>query len=382
MKIAIATDTYFPRINGVSTSTRVFARDFCNLGHKVDVHAPDFPNYSEEQELFEVFRYPSFYLAFDPEDRLAYGLRRQKKNFLAQKYDIVHTQTPFFLGWLAARWAKSKRIKVVHTCHTLYSAYIDYYLQFLPRKLKAISARQISKRYCDMCDLIIAPSPAMRDEVISYGTKCPAVVIPTGIDLSEFENPDPDSFRRKYNFSRDDKILLFVGRLAKEKNIDFLLRIFARVSKKNANAHFLIAGDGPARKELEAAVKIAQLSPRVRFLGYLKGDDLKDCYAAADLFLFASLTETQGLVITEAMSCGTPVVAIGKMGTIDIMSENRGGLLVGEDEDEFCKAVIEMLENNNLYSLKKKETFGEARKRSSLEIAKRVLNEYEKIIGG
>lgn len=381
MKIAIVTDTYFPRINGVSVSTRIFAREFARQGHEVHVHAPAFPDKTEDKEPFKVIRYPSLYLAFDPEDRMAYGFRKQAKAFIAEKYDIVHTQTPFVLGQLAVKWARKSGAKVVHTYHTFYRAYTEYYFWYLPRRLKNYGAEWFSKRYCNSCDLVIVPAPQMAREIESYRVKRPVAIIPTGVALSQFKGKDGPKFRGKQGFSADEKILLYVGRLADEKNIDFLLRVFARVASKYDNVHFVVAGSGPALAKLKDSAVQLRVDKKTHFLGYVKGNALRDCYAAADLFLFASVTETQGLVVLEAMAAGVPVVAVGRMGIKDIFDRQKGGIVTEPDEEEFFQAVIKMLNKPDFYRQKKFETASVVKDWSSEAMASRTLEEYAKLLG-
>jgi len=380
MKIAIVTDTYFPRINGVSVSTRIFAREFSRQGHEVHVHAPAFPYEGEDSEPFKVIRYPSLYLAFDPEDRMAYGFRKQAKAFIGENYDIVHTQTPFVLGQLAVKWARKSGAKVVHTYHTFYRAYTEYYFWYLPRRLKNYGAEWFSKRYCNSCDLIIVPAEQMAREVASYRVKSPIAIIPTGVVPSQFKGKDGPKFRAKMGFSKKEKLLLYVGRLAEEKNIDFLLRVFARVAFEFCDARFVIAGSGPALGKLkELAVQLG-VGEKTHFLGYIKGNFLRDCYAAADLFLFASVTETQGLVVLEAMAAGVPVVAVDRMGVKDIFSRQRGGITTEPVEEEFFQAVSKMLKNPDLIRQKRIETAEVVKHWSSEAMADRTLKEYEKLL--
>lgn len=381
MKIAIVTDTYFPRINGVSVSTRIFAREFSRQGHVVHVHAPAFPEAGKDDEPFKVIRYPSLYLAFDPEDRMAYGFRKQAKAFIAQNYDIVHTQTPFFLGQLAVKWARKSGAKVVHTYHTFYRAYTEYYFWYLPRRLKTYGAEWFSKRYCNSCDLVIVPSSQMAREVFSYRVKTPIAIIPTGVALSQFDGKNESKFRKKMGFSAAEKILLYVGRLADEKNIDFLLQVFARIEPEFPNIHFVIAGAGPALAKLKELAFQLHIGGKTHFLGYIKGNLLRDCYAAADLFLFASVTETQGLTVLEAMAAGVPVVAVGRMGIKDILERQAGGIMTEPDEEEFYQAVLKMLKDPDMYRQKKSETAGVVKGWSSEAMAGRALKEYEKLLG-
>jgi 1,2-diacylglycerol 3-alpha-glucosyltransferase len=380
MKIALVTDTYFPRVNGVSTSMRTFAREFVKLGHEVHIHAPAYPGHVEDAEPFRVVRYPSWYLFFDPEDRLGHASGRQKRAFIGEKYDIVHTQTPFTLGGPAVKWARKSGAKVVHTYHTLFTAYVEHYLWFLPKSLGIRYAKWFSRNYCHTCDLIATPSSEMRKELLGYCIKTPIDVIPTGIPLERFEGRNPEKFRKDNGFSAEDRLLLFVGRVAEEKNLDFTLRVFKRLLQKVPRAHYVIGGAGPSLEKLKGYAKELAIAERVHFLGYIQGELWRDCYAAADLFFFASLTETQGLVVTEAMAAGTPVVAVNRMGIRDVMAEQKGGVTCEPDEEEFYQASLRMLTDPKLYAQKKAETLAEAARWSSGAMARKMLEAYEKLL--
>jgi len=382
LKIALVTDTYFPRINGVATSTQIFAEEFSKLGHEVDIYAPAFPNSIDDSENFKVYRFPSMYLFFDPEDRLGLPNKDKKlvQQFVDKKYDIVHTQTPFTIGGPAVKWARQSGAKVVHTYHTLFAAYTEHYLWFLPKALGIWYAESTSRRYCNSCDLLITPSSEMQNVLASYHVKKPIEVIPTGIRLERFIGRDGNRFRKMKGYKPEDKLLLFMGRVAEEKNIDFLLKVVNRLKGKVPHLRFLIAGEGAAKKRLEKMVDELQLQDVVHFAGYLSKEDWRDCYAASDLFVFASVTETQGLVVTEAMAAGTPVVAVGEMGIKDVMANSKGGLVTKLDEDEFTDAVYRMMTDKVLYDQKKSETLTEADKWSSTSMAKRMISAYEQLL--
>jgi glycosyltransferase involved in cell wall biosynthesis len=382
LKIALVTDTYFPRINGVATSTQIFAEEFAKLGHEVHIYAPAFPNSIDDSENFKVYRFPSMYLFFDPEDRLGLPNKDKKlvQQFIDNKYDIVHTQTPFTIGGPAVKWARKSGAKVVHTYHTLFAAYTEHYLWFLPKALGIWYAESTSRRYCNSCDLLITPSTEMQNVLASYRVQKPIEVIPTGIRLERFIGKDGNRFRKMKGYQPEDKLLLFMGRVAEEKNIDFLLKVVDRLKNKVPHLKFLIAGEGAAKKRLEKMVDELQLQDVVHFAGYLSKEDWRDCYAGSDLFVFASVTETQGLVVTEAMAAGTPVVAVGEMGIKDVMASNKGGLVTKLDEDEFTDAVYRMMTDKALYEQKKSETLAEADKWSSTSMAKRMISAYEQLL--
>jgi glycosyltransferase involved in cell wall biosynthesis len=384
MKIALVTDTYFPRINGVSTSTQIFAEEFVKLGHEVHIYAPAFPNSMDDSEAFQVHRFPSLYLFFDPEDRLGIPSWDKKlvQHFKDQKFDIVHTQTPFTIGGPAVKWARETGAKVVHTYHTLFAAYTEHYLWFLPKAFGIWYAKSTSRKYCNSCDLLITPSTEMQNVLRSYNVTKPVEVIPTGIRLGRFEGRDGQRFRKMKGYKPEDKLLLFMGRVAEEKNIDFLLKVVDRLRSRVPNLQFLIAGEGAAKKRLEKMTDDLKMNDCVHFAGYLSKEDWRDCYAGSDLFVFASITETQGLVVTEAMAAGTPVVAVGEMGIKDVMASGKGGLITKLNEDEFTEAVYKMLTDDAFYAQKKSETIAEADKWSSTSMAKRMIAAYEQILKG
>ncbi len=382
MKIALVTDTYFPRINGVSTSTQIFAEEFAKAGHEVHIYGPAFPNHVDPLHPYHVHRFPSWYLFFDPEDRLPRPDADKKliQHFLDQKFDIVHTQTPFTLGKPAVQWARKSGAKVVHTYHTLFAAYTEHYLWFLPKAFGIWYAKHASRTYCDSCDLVITPSTEMRDVLLSYRVTKPIEVIPTGIRLERFEGVDPNRFRDAMGVPKKDKLLLFMGRVAEEKNIGFLLEIFEELLIKKQDMKFLIAGEGAAKRKLERLVEERHLSKYVLFAGYLTPEDWRDCYAGAYLFIFASVTETQGLVISEAMAAGTPVVAVGEMGVKDVMASGKGGIMTRLDKKEFSEAVWRMLTDESFYAKKKVEARPEAENWSSTTMGQKMITAYERIL--
>ena len=384
MKIALVTDTYYPRINGVSASTQIFAEEFDKLGHEVHIYAPWFPAHEDEAGHIQVHRFPSLYLFFDPEDRLGLPLldRKLVQHLIDQKYDIVHTQTPFTIGGPAVKWARESGAKVVHTYHTLFAAYTEHYLRFMPKAWGIAYAKSASRKYCDSCDLVITPSTEMRNTLLSYNVTKPIEVIPTGIRLERFKGRDPQRYRELKGYGPQDKLLLFMGRVAEEKNIDFLLNVINGLRPEIPTIKFLIAGEGQAKKRLEKLVVDLKMEDCVHFAGYLSKEDWRDCYAGSDLFVFASVTETQGLVVTEAMAAETPVVAVGEMGIKDVMASGKGGVMTRLDQAEFSAAVKRMLTDGPFYKEKKSETLMEADKWSSTSMAKRMIGAYERILKG
>ena len=349
MRILKVSDVYFPRVNGVSTSIETFRRDLLGLGHEVTLVAPRYaaePVAVNTAASAPIVRIEARSVPRDPEDRLMSwrGLNATLEALAGQRFDVVHIHTPFLAHYAALRVARKFRIPVVATYHTLFEEYLHHYVPVLPRALTRPAARRFSRSQCNQLDAIIAPSLAMRDALLDYGVKRRIEILPTGLPGERFVRGDGASFRARHGIAADRPVLLFVGRAAHEKNIGFLLRMVAELRRRQPSVLLLVAGEGPAAADLRALAAQLQLGESVRFMGYFdRGGELQDCYRAADLFVFASLTETQGLVLLEAMAQAVPVVGIPRMGTIDILGPGRGCRHAPLDIQGFATVVDETL---------------------------------------
>ncbi len=391
MKIAIVTDTYRPRVNGVVASIDTFANEYRKLGHEVMIVAPEYPKAQKdfkdagnEQYVIRIHAKPIF---FDPEDSLAFpgsmeGRKTINEKIIQHKFDIIHTQTPFTLGIEAVKWAKQMGCPIVQTYHTMFESYIGHYVKFLPKAFGFWFSKAFSKWYSDKMDLNITPSTQMMDLLLTYKVKTPVEVNPTGIKIDKFKVFDGDDFRKKNNIPKDTILFLFMGRIGHEKNIPFLFDVLKKVQAKMPGRaiKLMVAGKGPAEEEVKAAAKEKGVENDVLWFGYFDPQDWVNCYAAADLFTFASVTETQGLVVTEAMAVGTPVVAVGEMGVAEVMKGDKGGVLVDLNVDHFVDAVVKMLTDSKYYESKKKEAFEYAKEWSAEAKAKSLLAKFERVI--
>jgi glycosyltransferase involved in cell wall biosynthesis len=242
------------------------------------------------------------------------------------------------------RFAREHGLPAVATYHTFFEDYLHHYVPILPRRIGRFIARHFTRSQCDDVVALISPSAPMRDALLAYGVQTPVEVLPTGLPASSYVRGDGVRFRARFDLPRERPLLLYVGRVAYEKNIDFLLRMFARLLRRRPDALFVIAGEGPAREHLVKLARELGISAEVRFIGYLdRATELPDCYAAGDAFVFASRTETQGLVLLEAMAQGIPVVSTAELGTRSILTEGCGAYVVPEKEDEFATAVAAAL---------------------------------------
>jgi glycosyltransferase involved in cell wall biosynthesis len=344
MKILHVSDVYFTRINGVSTSIDTFRRELRARGHTVHLIAPDY--YAPSDDESDILRVPARTLPMDPEDRLMrYDWAMQHLSRLhAEKYDLVHVQTPFVAHYLGLNLAKKMGIPCVETYHTFFEEYFYHYIPFLPKGWLKATARRISRKQGNSLDGMVIPSRPMLEVLRQYGVTTHAEVIPTGLQSSSFTPGDGAAFRGKYGISQDRPVMLFVGRVAHEKNIGFLLKVVRRVRQDVPDVLFVIAGEGPALAGLEADVGHMGLTENVMFIGYLdRHTELNNCYRAGDVFIFSSRTETQGLVLLEAMAQKVPVVSIAEMGTRDVLCEGQGVWIAREEVEDFAGKVMRLL---------------------------------------
>jgi len=349
MNILLISDVYFPRVNGVSTSVRTFTEQLQKLGHYVHLIAPDYGVETEDEAW--ITRVPARQIFFDPEDKLKkYGEVLRLLPVLQDKqFDLVHIHTPFVAHYAGLKLAKLLEIPVVETYHTFFEDYLHHYLPWIPKFAARGLARHISKKQCNQVDAIVAPSQPMLDVLRNYGVNVRAEVIATGLQASSFNEANGEEFREKYGIPLQRPMLLYVGRVAHEKNIGFLLEVVKLLSEQIPEILLVITGEGPADASLRASVKSLSIEKNVQFIGYLdRNTELNACYKSADIFVFASKSETQGLVLLEAMAQGTPVVAIAELGTASILIEGQGTMIAAENKSEFAQKVHHLLTNHML----------------------------------
>ena len=344
MNILFISDVFFPRVNGVSTSINTFATELRALGHQVTLIAPSYTDEDKQEEW--IVRVPSHKIYFDPEDRLMnFGKLKALLPWIRDKhFDVIHIHTPFTAHYVGIHFGKKLDIPVVETYHTFFEDYLHHYLPFIPQFISRKLARTISRRQCNAVDGIVSPSKPMLDVLKQYGIKTPAEVVATGLDDSSFASVDGEHFRMSHDIPLTQPMLLFVGRVAHEKNIGFLLEMHVELIKKHPDALLVITGEGPAEESIKLSIEKLGISNKVKMIGYLdRGHELIACYKAADIFVFASKSETQGLVLLEAMAQGTAVVAIAELGTKSILIEGEGVLIAKDDINDFADKVSVLL---------------------------------------
>lgn len=346
--ILMISDVYFPRINGVSTSIDSFRSELRAQGHRVTLVCPDYPEAHvlararDRADDDDIVRIRSRSVILDPEDRMMVyrEILRLIPRLQSLDIDLVHIHTPFVAHYAGLKIARVLDVPVIESYHTFFEEYLYNYIKWLPKSWLKFMARRFSKSQCNSVDALIVPSSPMRDTLSTYGITTAMHILPTGLDLDQFCTPPITDFRTEIGVSPDKPLLLYVGRVALEKNIDFLINAIPGILQRHPEAILVIAGEGPAEGHLHRRVHAMGLKDSIRFVGYMRRDgNLQDAYRAADLFVFASRTETQGLVLIEALALGTPVVALGAMGTLDVLNPEGGCLIAPSIPDDFASVV-------------------------------------------
>lgn len=376
MNILMVTNTYLPHVGGVARSVQAFTEAYRQQGHRVIIIAPEFPNMPEHEE--DVLRVPALqrFNGTDFSVRLPVPLflREQVEEF---EPEVVHSHHPFLLGATAYRLAHHQQVPLVFTHHTMYERYTHY----VPGDSEAMRrfAIRLSVGYCNMCDEVFAPSESVRELLIERGVEAPIAVVPTGVRLEEFDIGDGPGFRAVVGIPEDAFVVGHVGRLAEEKNLPFLTRCIAKFMKSNKQAHFLLVGSGPSLDDIKSHMAHQRIEDRFHYMGTLGGRFLASAYKAMDVFAFASQTETQGMVLTEAMAASAPVVAVDASGAREVVIDRLNGrLLSKENEKTFVEALawVAALSQDARAQLRT-----EARKRaeefSMANSAAKAMNEYQ-----
>ncbi len=348
MRVLFISDVYFPRVNGVSTSIRTFRADLREAGVDTVLLAPDYGEAAGLANEPGVLRVAAGNVPRDPEDRRmkSGAMRGRLAQLQGQRFDLVHVQTPFVAHYAGVRFARERGIPVIATYHTFFEEYLHHYVPMLPRRVGRVLARSFTRSQCAQLNAIVAPSEPMRALLLEYGVTTRIQVVPTGLPAASYVAGNGARFRATYGIAADRPLLLYVGRVAHEKNIEFLLHAFVALRRVRSGAMLAIAGEGPAREHLQSLATRLGIAADVQFIGYLDRErGLPDCYAAADVFVFASRTETQGLVLLEALAQGRPVVSTAHLGTASILQAGCGARVAPEKPEAFAQAIADILDD-------------------------------------
>lgn len=337
MNILTLTNTYSPHVGGVARSVAAFTAEYRRRGHRVLVVAPVFPHTPPHEP--DVLRVPAIQNFNASDFSVVLPIHPPLTARLdAFQPDIVHSHHPFLLGMTAMRIARRRHLPLVFTHHTLYERYTHY----VPGDSPALKrfAIELATRYANLADQVFAPSESIRDLLQQRGVVTPVAVVPTGVCLEHFARGDGAAFRRARGIPADAYVVGHLGRLAPEKNLDFLAQGVAQFLARHPPAHFLLVGTGPSEADIRARFAEAGLAARLHIAGVLQQQALADALHAMDVFAFASTSETQGMVLTEAMAAGLPVVALDAPGVREVVRDRYNGRLLGEADAEAFSAAL------------------------------------------
>lgn len=344
MRIGVFTDSYRPYTSGVVQSIDLFTRELTGLGHEVNIFAPSYPRYEKDSRVFRFVSVPAptnpdFTLAIPFSLRLRPAMKRLKP-------DIIHVHSPFLLGRLGARHARSMGIPLVFTFHTLY----DLYTHYVPFGQNI--ARQITRRYyrefCNGCDMVIVPTGVIEDHLRNNGVVTEIKIVPTGIDIENFRPGNERYIHKKHGLPDDARVLLCVGRLGQEKNHRFLIDVYARMLPKYPDTRLVLVGGGPEEACLKSQAADLGIMDNVVFTGTVDRQEVVKYYCSSYLFVFASVTETQGLVLGEAKAAGVPSVAVNAFGVSEMVIHGEDGFLTENSQEDFQSRLETMLSDREL----------------------------------
>lgn len=382
MKIGIFTDTFYPEINGVATSCLNLYKELERRGHTVHVYAPKCKGWEEHQsECVHYLESAQFIFLRDRNVALpGVGTVRQALDI---HFDVVHTNSEFIMGFLGRYIAKHTGCPRIHTYHTAWEDYTYY----ITHGIGDNAARNIAKRYsewwCDRFDQVIVPTAKTENLLRQYGVETPIEIIPSGMELRRFypENHSREEIARtrlECGIPEGKRVLLNIGRLAKEKNVEQILRIFPALHEKVPDVHLLIIGEGPLRSHLEEQVRSLGLTDFVSIVGSKPWEEIDRFYAAGDVFVSASHSETQGLTYIEAAASGLCVCAVDDPCLLGVFRDGVSAVLSGDSDQDLLSSL--MLAFSPLGSRIRKNAVAATRPYSTQQFAQRVEAVYRKAI--
>jgi len=346
MKIAFFTDTYFPQLNGVTISVSNFADQLRKKGHTVYIYAPKLKGYIDKEP--NIYRLPSVkVLNAEPNVHAPIGISPKGLfQLFKMDFDIIHAHGNGFFSLLGYEVARAQGIPFIMTFHTLHNEYTHYF--FKGKIIKPGVVKRLLRFMANRCDGVIVPSEKMKQKLSEFGYKKEIIIIPNFVDSQKFEVEDTNYLHEKLNISFSEPILLTVGRIGKEKNFDFLLRAFAKLSKKEKKSHLVIVGQGHEKENLEnLAVKLG-VSDRVHFTGRIDSKLMPEIYKDSDIFVFASTTEVHPLVVLEAAAAGLPLVVSDDLAYKNVVENNKNGFVLPLDAKLFAQNLRKILSDKEL----------------------------------
>lgn len=351
MRIAIFSNNYLPRLSGVAVAVHFLHTALIRLGHQVLLVVPDY-GFGEDPKELSVIRVRSLYLT---PMRVSLPLKFLDEDLIYEQVmdfapEIIHVHHPFWLGKAGLEVADDLQVPLVYTFHTLYDLFAHYFL--MDTELVRQAVREYVVRFANRCDLVIAPTEPIRQYLGQIGVTARTETVPTGLDPRRFENLPPDEvdrIRERYQLGRFSAVLLYVGRISREKNLGLALGALRVVVDQGVNAGLVVIGGGTARRYFERLAQKLGIAERVVWMGMLDQDQLARAYRLGDVFLFPSYSDTQGIVLYEAAASGLPIVALDSMASRAILRPGENGLLAANDAQDFAQKILQVLADKNRF---------------------------------
>ena len=381
MKILMITNTYLPIVGGLEKSIQSFTHKLREWGHDVQIVVPQLEGMETTEE--NVIRIPAFHQLKQTGFAVALPIFASLAKVIDSfQPDVIHAHHPFLMGEMALRLAARYGKPLVFTYHIMFDQYSHYFP--IPSSLSRRFLVELAVGYANLSTRVIAPSQSVREILQVEGVRSFIDVVPTGVDVQAFASGDREKKRDELGIPKNAFILGYVGRLAVEKNLEFLADAVIGFMKSHKNAHFLVIGKGPSEEVIKKLFRQAGIENRLHPIGVVQGKALADCYHAMDVFVFASKSETQGMVLCEAMAAGVPVIAIDAPGVREVVKDEKNGrLLARENSAEFYSALSWCLDRNKREWERLREGARETAQVFSVENCTRdALQVYEKAAVG
>ena len=380
MNIAMFTNTYYPSVGGIEKSIDVFAAGMRRCGHSVLIVAPEYHGASHSTQ--EVLRVPAVKRINGSPHSVVLGfpseLVERVRNF---RPDIIHSHQPFLLGDSAVRMARLLQVPIVYTHHT----FMERYLHWFPMNWRLMTdiALKLPVAYANLVDHVVAPTQSVAGIIRKRGVKTLISSIPTGVDADFFGSGDGASFRQRHGIAPEHFVIGHLGRLNEEKNLAYLAEVVIEFVAAEPDARrFLLAGEGDLVAMFKERFAAKGLADQLVFAGLLQGQACADAYAAMDIFIFTSHSDTQGLVLSEAMAAGNPVFALDATGARDMVTHDVSGYLLPADAtpQDFCAAIENIVAQPQRFDVMRCAAIQAARTVSISACTQQMLELYRKLV--
>lgn len=383
MRIGIFTNNFTPLVSGVAVSISTFRKGLEALGHEVFIFAPQFRGYKDEDS--RVFRFPSISVNYKAKYPIPLPTRKAERFIKEHQLDLIHAQHPWGVASSALKLARKLSLPILFTNHTRYEFYVDYVPPLLPKRLAIRLVEEMAARYANKTDAVIAPTPGIKEYLIKNGVREELIrILPSGIDFSILKNAPDARLRERFNIPRSHKLILYFGRIGPEKNLITLLEAYKYILSQEEKTVLVVAGGTKgAEAYLELLKRSAEklgIARNTYFTGIVAPEERGGYFREGDVFIHSSLSETQGLIMTDSMAFGVPVVAIRASGVVDIVVDGKNGLITDNNSQALAEGVLKVLRNEQLRDKLSKGAEESAQEYTVEAVTRRLERVYKEVL--